>query len=100
GVGLDLFDCPLAIGLVDANRPARADAVRVEENHDLADDLLLGPGLLNPRPALWSNAVNILQPGGLLLDDLENLLAELLDQLLGVNGADALDHPAAQVFFD
>ena len=33
-----------AIGLVDAHRPCRADAIAVQEDHDLADDLLLGPG--------------------------------------------------------
>ena len=51
-------------------------------------------------PALRPDAVHVLQPAGLLLDDVENLLAELLHQLLGVNGADALDHAAAQVFLD
>ena len=33
-----------AVGLVDAHRPRRADAVAVQKHHDLADDLLLGPG--------------------------------------------------------
>ncbi len=33
-----------AVGLVDANRPCRADAMAVQEDHDLADRLLLGPG--------------------------------------------------------
>ena len=99
-VGLDLLDRALAVGLVDAHRPAGADAVAVEEHHDLADDLLLGPGFLDALAALGADAVHVLQPGGLLLDDVENLLAELLHQLLGVYGADALDHAAAQVLLD
>ena len=33
-----------AVGLEDAHRPRRADAVAVQEDHDLAHDLLLGPG--------------------------------------------------------
>ncbi len=32
-----------AVGLVDAHRPRRADAIAVKEDHDLAHDLLLGP---------------------------------------------------------
>jgi hypothetical protein len=32
-----------AVGLVDAHRSRGADAVAVQENHDLADRLLLGP---------------------------------------------------------
>ena len=34
-----------AVGLVDTHRPRRADAMLVQEHHDLAHDLLLGPGV-------------------------------------------------------
>jgi hypothetical protein len=34
--------CP--IGLEDADRPGGADPMAVQEDHDLSDDLLLGPG--------------------------------------------------------
>ena len=33
----------MAIGLEDAHRPRRSDAVRMQEDHDVADGLLLGP---------------------------------------------------------
>src|SRR5262245_10018902 len=33
-----------AVGLVNAHRSRRADAIAVKEEHDFADDLLLGPG--------------------------------------------------------
>jgi hypothetical protein len=33
------------VGLEDANRACSADPVAVQEDHDLPDDLLLGPGL-------------------------------------------------------
>src|ERR1035441_482085 len=99
-VELDLLDRALAAGLVDAHRPAGADAVAVEEHHDLADDLLLRPGFLDALAALGADAVYVLQAGGLLLDDVKNLLAELLHQLPGVYGANALDHPAAQILLD
>ena len=37
-----------AVGLEDANRPGGADPVAVQEDHDLPDDLLLGPGVRDP----------------------------------------------------
>src|ERR1035438_8659811 len=60
----------------------------------------LRPGFLDALAALGADAVHVFQPSGLLLNDVEDALAELSHQLLGVNGADALDHAAAQVFLD
>jgi len=40
------------------------------------------------------------QPGRLMLDDVKDALAKFAHQLLGKNGADALHHATAQVFFD
>jgi hypothetical protein len=34
-----------AVGLVDAHGARPSDAVGVQEHHDLADDLLFGPGV-------------------------------------------------------
>jgi hypothetical protein len=99
-VGLDLLDRALAVGLVNPHRPAGADAVGVQEDHDLADDFLLRPGFIDALAALGADASYVLQPGGLLLDDVENLLAELLHELLGVYRANALDHAAAQILLD
>ena len=89
-----------AIGLEDANRPGGADPVAVQEDHDLPDDLLLGPGV---RDALGSNradARHLAKPIGLGLDDVEDLLPEGLDHLLGVDRSDAPDHPGAEIFLD
>src|SRR5688500_1804227 len=36
-IGLDLVDCALPVGFVDAHSPARADAVAMEEHHYLTD---------------------------------------------------------------
>ena len=99
-VGADLLDGIVAIGLVDAHRAARADPVAVEEDHNLADYLLLRPRILDPPPAFGADAVHVLQPGGLLFDDVEYLLAELRHQLPGIHGADAFHHAAAQIFLD
>ena len=37
---------------------------------------------------------------GLALDDVENLLPEGFDHLLGIDGPDAPDHPGAEIFLD
>ena len=48
----------------------------------------------------WSDAVELTEAFGRLLDHVEHGLTEGTDQLLGVVGADALDHAAAQVPLD
>jgi len=59
GVAADFFDGVLAVGLVDAHRPAGADPVGVQKDHDLTDDLLFHPCLLDPLPALGADAGHI-----------------------------------------
>src|ERR1035441_7428835 len=58
-VHLDLIDRALPIRLANPHRPAGADAVAVEEHHDLADHLLLRPRLLDALAALWADAVHV-----------------------------------------
>src|SRR6516162_583770 len=60
------------VRLVDAHRPRRAYAVAVQEQHDLADDLLLAPPGNDPLGAFWSNAGNFTKPMRLLLDNVEH----------------------------
>ena len=100
GVLRDQPDRIGAVGLEDAHRPRRADAVAVQEDHDLADRLLIGPGGDDAVGALRADAVDLLQPLRRLLDDVEHLFAEGLDQLLGVDRADALDHARGEVLLD
>jgi hypothetical protein len=45
-----------AVGFVDAHRTRGADLVAVQEQHDLADDLLLGPAGDNPLRSLRAYA--------------------------------------------
>src|SRR2546425_12192163 len=59
-----LLDCLLAVGLEDSYRTAGADAMAVQEQHDLADLLCLLPCLRDPLPALGADAINSLQFGG------------------------------------
>ena len=72
----------------------------VQEDHDLADDLLLGPGVGDPLGAHGTDAGHLTKPIRLGLDDVEHLLPERLDHLLGVYRADAADHSRAQVLLD
>ncbi len=89
-----------AIGLVDAHCPRRADAVAVQEHHDLADDLLLGPGNSDAARPHRADAVHLPQAVGLGLDDVEHLLPEGAQQLLGIDRADAADHARGKVLLD
>ena len=89
-----------AVGLEDANRPGGADPVAVKEDHDLPDDLLLGPGVRDPFGSNRADARHLAKPIGLGLDDVEDLLPEGLDHLLGVDRPDAPDHPGAEIFLD
>src|ERR1017187_3094341 len=100
GVAAHFLDGVFAVGLVNAHRPAGADPVGMEEYHDVSDDLLLGPRLLDPLPAPGADALDFLQSRGLRLNHVENLFTKLLHQLLGIDRADALDHAAAQIFLD
>src|SRR5215472_16834650 len=60
-----------AIGLVDTNRPRRADAIAVQEQHDLANHLLLSPARDDPLGALGADTGDLTQASRLLLDDVE-----------------------------
>src|SRR5205823_1003401 len=44
------------IGFVDPHRPRGADAITVQEQHDLTDNLLLGPAPDDLAGALWADA--------------------------------------------
>ena len=88
------------VGLEDANRPRGSDPVAMKEDHDLPDDLLLGPGVGDALGPNRANARHLAKPIGFGLDDIEDFLSEGLDHLPGVDRPDAPDHAGAQVFFD
>ena len=72
----------------------------MKEDHDLPDDLLLGPGVRDPFGSNRADARDLTKPIGLGLDDVEDLLPEGFDHLLGVDRPDAADHPGAEIFLD
>ncbi len=88
------------VGLVDPHRPRRPDAVRMQEQHDLADDLLLGPARGDALGALRPDALDLAEATGLLLDDVEHRLSKGLHEALGVGWTDAADHAGTEVAFD
>ena len=100
GVLADQGDGIRAIGFVNANGSHGADAVRLEEHHDLSNGLLIGPARGDARDALRADTPQFLQSVGFVLDDVEDVLAEFPHQLPGEMRPDALDHAAAQVFLD
>src|SRR6266536_2793305 len=86
--------------LVDADHPRRADAMAVQEDHDLADRLLLGPGGRDAAGSYRTDAVHLPQAIRLRLDDLEHLVAEGAQELLGIDRANAADHSRGEVLLD
>src|SRR5438132_2973424 len=67
GVLRDELDGLGAVSLVDAHRARGADAVAVQEQHDLADDLLLGPTANNALRPLRADPGHLPQTASLLL---------------------------------
>src|SRR5437763_16445189 len=68
-----------SVGLVDPYGSRGSDAVAMEEQHDLADDLLLGPARDDLSRTLGADAGHFAQSPGLLLNNFEYLLAEGTD---------------------
>jgi hypothetical protein len=89
-----------AVGLEDPHRPRGAHPVAVQEQHDLADHLLLRPALHDLLGALGPDPDHLPQALRVLLDRGEHALGERLDQLAGVDASDALDHAGAEIALD
>src|SRR6266496_5240437 len=89
-----------AVGLVDAHRPRGADPVAVQEDHDLADHLLLGPGRRDAAGSHRTDAIHLPQAIRLRLDDIEHLVAEGAQELLGIDWAYATDHSGSDILLD
>ena len=81
-------------------RARRADAVAVQEQHDLADNLLLGPTTNDALRPLRADPGHVAQAARLLLDDVEHGIAEGAHQLLRVDRPDAADHARAEILLD
>ena len=100
GIGTHFLDRLVAVGLINPHSAAGADAIGVEENHDLPHDFLFGPGCADRAPPFRADSPHLLQPHGLTVDNVEHTLAKFLNQLLGIDGSDAFDETTCEVFFD
>ena len=89
-----------AVGLEDAHRAGRADAVLVEEHHDLADPLLVRPGRGDPVGPLRTDPLDLAQTRRIGLDDVEHVRAEQPHHAPGISRTDTPDHAGAEIFFD
>ena len=87
------------IGLVNADRTGRANAMRVQKDHNLADDFLGFPRFNHPLFAFGTNPVKLGQPFGGLLNDVKDVFLEGLDQLFGKVWSNTFDHPRAEILF-
>ena len=99
-LGAHLLDCLLAIRFEDSHRTARAHAVAMQEQHDLANLFCLAPCSLDSFPALGPDAIDRLQFGGSILDDAQDFGSEPFDQFLRQDWSDPLYQAAAQIPLD
>ena len=103
-VAPDLSDHDLdgirTVGLVNADCPCSTNPMAVQEDHDLAHDLLLSPGIGDPFGADRANTRHLAQAIRLSLDRVKHLLTESTHKLFCVDRADASDHAGAQVLLD
>src|SRR5947207_2858962 len=88
------------VELVDAHRARGADAVIMQEQHDLADRALRRPVRRDLLGALGADAGHAPQPARVVLDDLEDRIAEGRDELFRVYRPNTPDHPRAEIFLD
>src|ERR1700722_18358363 len=61
-----------AVSLEDANRPGGSDPIAVKKDHDLPDDLLLGPGVRDPFSSNGADPRHLAKSMGFGLDDIED----------------------------
>ena len=86
--------------LVDAHGEGCADVVRLEELHQIAHALMLGPALDDGCQLLLGNAGNFQQALRFLIENPERVLTERLDDARRDALADALDQPGGQIQLD
>ncbi len=89
-----------AISFVNPRRARRADAVAVQEQHDLSNHPLLCPARDDTVRALGADSGYLAQAARLLLDDVEHGIAKGPHELLRIDRPDTADHAGAEIFLD
>ena len=100
GVGLDDLQGLGGVGFVDFDGEVGADAVPVQEEHDVFDLFLLDPRGLNLGGAFGADVGDFAQAGGVVFDHVEGVRAKSGDDAVGEFGADAFDEAGAEVAAD
>lgn len=100
GVGLDDLEGFGGVGFVDFDGEVGADAVPMEEEHDVFDLFLLEPGGFDLGGAFGADVGDFAQAVGVVFDDVEGVRAEGGDDAVGEFGADAFDEAGAEVAAD
>ena len=100
GLVTDHRDGGAGVLLVDPHRQRRGHPDAGQEHHHFLDRLLLLPGVGDLLGPFGSQSVHLGQPGGLGLDDGQDVGAEMRHHPLGHHRADPLDHPRTQVAAD
>ena len=72
----------------------------MEKDHDLADDLLFRPGVLDALAAAGADAIDLFETLRKVFDNAEDFFPERIDKLLRIFGADAFDHATAEITLD
>ena len=89
----------VAVGLVDLHRQRRRKPVALQKHQRAAHFILLGKGLCDHFGALLADALDLRQPLGLALHNVQRSRAELPHDQLRRRRADALDQAGGQIFF-
>ena len=90
----------MAIGLEDAHRARRSNAMGMQKHHDVANGLLLGPAGGDFSRAEFSDPRHVPQLLGGRFDDFESSRPERVDDSLRQLGTDAANHSRAEIFLD
>ena len=89
-----------SVGLVNPHCATGAHPVRMQEQHDFADDLLVGPCIGDLYPSSRANSLNRFQILRAILNHLKNVFPECLHQLFRVYRPYPFDYSTAEVFLD
>ncbi len=99
-IGAHDLDRLLAIGFVDSDGAVAADAVALQEDDDVAHDLLLLPARADLGDAARANAFDFLEKHRTFVNDVEGPGPEDFDDPVSELRSDTLDQSGRQVFLD